>query len=80
MGARNRVGKKVIVPARPATYTGGINYLESIPGLLKSLKIRPVVQSSLRTSDFDTAQMADVKFLECDENLRPFYKICLRKY
>ncbi len=31
---------RVIVPARQATYTGGIDSLESIPGLLKRLKIR----------------------------------------
>jgi hypothetical protein len=31
-GARNRVG--VVVPARQATYAGGIDSLESIPGRL----------------------------------------------
>jgi hypothetical protein len=35
MGARNRV-----VPARQATQLGGIGSLESILGLLESLKIR----------------------------------------
>jgi hypothetical protein len=38
-GARNRVGM-VVVPARQATQPGGIGCLESIHGLLKSLKIR----------------------------------------
>ncbi len=32
--------KRVVVPARQATYAVGINSLESIPGLLKSLKNR----------------------------------------
>jgi hypothetical protein len=35
MGAR----KRVVVPARQATYVGGINSLESIPEFLKTLKI-----------------------------------------
>ncbi len=35
MGVRNRV----VVPARQATQAGGIDTLESIPGLHKSLKI-----------------------------------------
>ncbi len=43
MGARNRVGK-VVVPARQATHPGGIGSLESILGLLKSLKFRALVQ------------------------------------
>jgi len=40
MGARNRVGIGFFVPARQATQPGGIGSLESILGLLKSLKIR----------------------------------------
>jgi len=42
MGAWNRVQKpyfRVFVPVRQATWAGGISSLESIPGLLKSLKI-----------------------------------------
>ncbi len=39
MGARNRVGM-VIVPARQATWAGGIHSLESIPWLHERLKIR----------------------------------------
>ncbi len=39
VGARNRVGIGVVVPARQATLAGGIVSLESIPGLLNSLKI-----------------------------------------
>jgi hypothetical protein len=39
--SRNRNSRnRVIVPARPATYSGGIHSLESIPGLHKRLKIR----------------------------------------
>jgi hypothetical protein len=30
-------GNRVVVPARQPTWNGGIDYLESIPGLLKSL-------------------------------------------
>jgi hypothetical protein len=33
---------RVVVPARQATSCGGIDSLESIPGLLKSLKILPL--------------------------------------
>jgi hypothetical protein len=41
MGARNRASRNsVVVPARQATQAGGIDSLESILGLLKSLKIR----------------------------------------
>jgi hypothetical protein len=42
MGARNQVGIGLSyrLPARQATQTGGIGSLESILGLLKSLKIR----------------------------------------
>jgi hypothetical protein len=39
MGARNRVGW-VVVPARQATQPGKTGSLESILGLLRSLKIR----------------------------------------
>jgi len=35
--------KRVVVPARQATQVGGIEALESILGLLKSLKIRALV-------------------------------------
>jgi hypothetical protein len=38
MGARTS-RNRVVVPARQATLSGGIDSLESIPGLLKSLKI-----------------------------------------
>ncbi len=31
---------RIVVPARPATQAGGIGSLESIPGILNSLKIR----------------------------------------
>ena len=47
MGARNRVGNRVVVPARQATQPGGIGFLESILGLLKSLKIRARVADLL---------------------------------
>ncbi len=40
VGARNRVGSRVIVPTRQGTKNGGINSLESILGLPRSLKIR----------------------------------------
>ncbi len=40
VGARNPVGIRLSHPARLATYAGGIDSLESIPGLLKSLKYR----------------------------------------
>jgi hypothetical protein len=39
VGARNRVGKGFVVTASPGYKTGGIDALESIQGLLKSLKI-----------------------------------------
>jgi hypothetical protein len=37
-------GNKVVVPARQAIQSGGIDSLESILGLLKSLKVRAVLQ------------------------------------
>ena len=40
MGAKNRVGIGLSTGPRKATKAGGINSLESIPGLLKSLKVR----------------------------------------
>jgi hypothetical protein len=40
--------KRIIVPARQATYAGGIHSLESIPGLHKRLKIRALA-AVLRT-------------------------------
>ncbi len=40
MGARKRVGIGVLVPAQQATQVGGIDFLESILGLLKRLKLR----------------------------------------
>ncbi len=44
MGARNRVGiGGVVVPAHQASQPGGIRSLESILGLLKSLKIWALV-------------------------------------
>jgi hypothetical protein len=40
----------VVIPARQATQPGGIDSLESILGLLKSLKIRaPVYRRSVRS-------------------------------
>jgi hypothetical protein len=40
MGARKEPSRnRVVVPARQATKAGGIDSLESIPGLLKSSKI-----------------------------------------
>ncbi len=39
MGARNRVEIGLSLPARQATQPGGIGSLESILGLLESLKI-----------------------------------------
>ncbi len=38
MGARGGI-YRVVVPARQATYAGGIDSFELIPGLLKSLKM-----------------------------------------
>jgi hypothetical protein len=38
MGAVEPSRNRVILPARQATKAGGIDSLESIPGLLKSLK------------------------------------------
>ncbi len=50
MWARNRVGIRLSYPARQATEAGGIDCLESIPGLLKSLKIPSLcTQVSLTT-------------------------------
>ncbi len=46
VGARNRVGIGCTVPARQATQPGEIGILESILGLLKSLKIRALVFSA----------------------------------
>ncbi len=43
MGARNQVRNRVVVPARQATQPGVIGSLESILGLLKSLKIRDLI-------------------------------------
>jgi hypothetical protein len=43
MGARNREGIGVVVPARQATQHGGIASLEPILGLLKILKTRALV-------------------------------------
>jgi hypothetical protein len=43
MEARNRAGIGFVVPARLATQPGGIGSLESILGLLKSLKSRAQV-------------------------------------
>jgi hypothetical protein len=39
--------KRVVVPVRQATQPGGIGSLESILGLLKSLKIRALVDAKL---------------------------------
>ena len=51
MGARSRASRNsVVVPARQATQAGGIDSLESIPGLLKSLKIR-ALRNKLEKAD-----------------------------
>jgi hypothetical protein len=42
MGARDRVGIGLSLLARQATKAGGIHSLESIPGLHKRFKIRPL--------------------------------------
>ncbi len=39
MGAKDPSRNRLVVPARRATKAGGIEPLESIPGLLKSIKI-----------------------------------------
>jgi hypothetical protein len=39
MGARNPSRNRVVAPARQAAQAGGIDFLESISGLLNSLKI-----------------------------------------
>ncbi len=41
------MGARVIVPARKSTQAGGIDSLESIPELLKSLKIRALGSAKL---------------------------------
>jgi hypothetical protein len=51
MGARYQVGKGVVVPVRQATQPGGNGSLESIFGLLKSLKIRAQVALSSLAGD-----------------------------
>jgi hypothetical protein len=38
IGARNRVGIELLVPACQATKAGGIDSLDSVPGLLKNFK------------------------------------------
>ena len=43
MGAKNRVGIGLSTGPRKATKAGGINSLESIPGLLKSFKIPSLI-------------------------------------
>ena len=44
-GGQEPSSNRVIVPARQATYAGGIHSLESIPGLQKRLKIRVQIWS-----------------------------------
>jgi hypothetical protein len=41
------------VPARQATYAGGIDYLESIPGFLKILKIPSLESQKLLSTTVD---------------------------
>jgi hypothetical protein len=48
MGARNLVGIGFVVPTRQVTLTGGIESLESNPGLLKSFKIQEQLLRSPR--------------------------------
>ncbi len=43
VGARNRLGIYVVVPARRSTKAGKIDSLELIPGLLESLKTPPLL-------------------------------------
>jgi hypothetical protein len=52
MGARIQAPNRnrVVVPARQATPAGGIDSLELVPGLLKSLKIR--IQKIFRNSGY----------------------------
>jgi hypothetical protein len=58
MGAGNRVGVGLSYrPARLHTQTGGIGSLESILGLLKSLKIRAQVPNLLRAEQHNIAIM-----------------------
>ncbi len=56
MGARNRVGTGLSY--RPATQPGGIGSLESIPRLLKSLKIPTLLLGSPSRSSPSAAQAA----------------------
>jgi hypothetical protein len=47
MGARKELSRnRVVVPAHQAIYDGGINFLESILGLLKSMKIWAQVRTN----------------------------------
>ncbi len=48
IGTRNRIGTGLWCPARQATLPGRIGSLESIPGLLKSLKIPALTENSNR--------------------------------
>jgi hypothetical protein len=68
MGARNRVGIIVVVPARQATQPGGIGSLKLILGLLKSLKIRALYSAKqmvrMVVKDTEISIQKDNKFPE----------------
>jgi hypothetical protein len=51
MGARNQVGIGLSKSAHQATYAGGIDSLESILGLLKSVEIRAQASGQILEDD-----------------------------
>jgi hypothetical protein len=51
-GTRNRAGYRVVVPARQATQAGGNDSVESILGLLNSLKIGTLKLPSFSRSSY----------------------------
>jgi hypothetical protein len=57
MGAENRVGIGLSYRPAKVTQSGGIGSLESILGLLKSLKIRAQVPNLLRAEQHNIAIM-----------------------
>ncbi len=70
MGARNRPSRnRIVVPARQATFAWGIYSLESILGLLKSLKIRALIWT--RTVEWGLQ--------ETPQAVGPFVVICSTK-
>jgi hypothetical protein len=52
MGGKEQRRNRVVVPARQATQAGGNDYVESILGLLKSLKIRTLKLPSFSLSSY----------------------------